>query len=190
MVRLLSATLALCATLSVLPAEAAAPRSPRFAEALGALDVIVPTEWAGVWAYTDSSYSCEGDLLGVDTGLDTLCAGQIYLSDVGESYFTITCIGTATATTVDITCGGSGEIAPDCTYTVTSEIDGVRTGDSYVATNVIDATYSGSGPGCELLPSSCTRIVSRATRVAPAPTEYCATAATPATWGQVKTRYR
>lgn len=186
-VLLLSAVLVLFA----LPADAT-PGGSRFAQALGAAgtQITVPPEWDGVWSYEDSTYSCAGDVLGVETGLDTLCAGQTFTEDPGGSPVVITCTGTATPTIVDVTCSGSSEVVPDCTVSMVIEIDATLTGDSYLATTVSSMTYSGTAEGCDLIPGQCTRTVSRATRLGPAPADYCITPARPSTWGRLKLRYR
>ena len=70
------------------------------------------------------------------------------------------------------------------------QIDRIRTGDTYRSVTVTNVTYSGTGLGCDLVPPSCTKVVSYGTRTGPAPAEYCLTPVKRATWGQLKVAYR
>ena len=150
--------------------------------------IVIPAEWAGIWTYVDSTYDCSGPFQSRDTGSDTLCAGKVIDFNEG-SPFTVDCTGTTTATTVDVTCTYSGEVFTDCNVSFTIVTQGTRTVDSYVITSTITTVYSGTGAGCDFFPDSCTRTVTRATRTAPEPAEYCATPTLPSTWGRVKSRY-
>lgn len=149
----------------------------------------IPPEWAGIWTFTDSTYDCGGELLSTDSGTDTLCSGKPVLVDDASPY-QLSCTGSTTATTADVTCTYTGEIFPDCTVTLSVEFHAVRTSNSYVATGTTSQQYAGTGKGCDFLTDSCTRTVTYGTRIAGEPTAYCATPVLPATWGSVKSRYR
>lgn len=161
--------------------------------ARAALSYKVPAEWAGIWASTDSVYNCPPVTFDhVTTSEDTLCAGQdvMYGMDTSGMGFTFDCTGTVTPTSIDVTCIGSGEVVAGCTMTMSMHIQGTRSGDTSVTIVTQEISYSGSAPGCNLFPGSCTRTVSRATRTGAAPSAYCATPALPQTWGSLKARYR
>jgi hypothetical protein len=187
--------LAVTAGLSAATASHASPRAFRYAHAILAThgSITIPNEWDGVWASEDSVYDCSGNLQYVETYLDTLCAGAVVSfedDDPTGGLLTIDCTGSASATTVDILCTGSGEIVTDCTVTLIVDLEGTRTGDSFVATSVTSVTYDGTGTGCDIFPDDCTRVVTHADRIGPAPAVYCATPVRTATWGEVKLRYR
>ena len=168
-------------------AEAAAPRS--FGDVLRMLGgaTPVPQEWDGVWAREDSIYLCDGPLQIAVAQEDTICGGSVY--DPGNPNV-LDCTGTATATTIDMTCTGAFEVFPDCQSTYTIHTVMTRTGDSYHSVSTISSTYSGTGEGCDLLPLSCQRIVSDGTRTGAAPADYCVTPTRRHTWGQLKSIYR
>jgi hypothetical protein len=173
----------------------AAPRALRYADILRAANggIVIPPEWDGVWASEDSVYDCQGNLDFVETYLDTLCSGQVYGFDGDDptgGLFPIDCSGTATATTAQLTCTASGEVVEDCTISFTSTLDAVRTASTFVAVSVTDISYSGTGFGCDFIPAECTRVVTHATRLGPAPTAYCATPSRSSSWGEVRIRYR
>jgi hypothetical protein len=181
--------------LAVAPADAASPRPPRFAEPLRAAGGAfqVPPEWDGVWASADSVFDCQNNLLDVETYLDTLCAGQVISfaeDDPTGGLIDLTCTGGADATTVDIDCSGSTEFFPDCALTFAVQLSALRTGDSFVGTSVTSITFDGTGEGCDLLPDECTRVVTRANRIGPAPAAYCTTPTRASSWGDLKLRYR
>jgi hypothetical protein len=175
-----------------LPGTAAADREPiRFQHLFGIINgqVVVPPDWDGIWTVEDSTYDCFGLITTTSSSTDTLCSGQVIV-DPDEAPILFDCSGTATETTIDVTCSASQTILPDCALTFAYTVNGTRTGDSYfmVTTNAI--TYDGSGLGCDLLPDLCTQTNSHGTRTGPAPSTYCATPAVPATWGGLKVRYR
>lgn len=184
----------LIACLALLPGSAAAGKAPAgIKQILGitaaASDVVIPQEWGGIWTSVDSTYGCLGDLQFVDGAVDTLCPGAVIL-DPGVFPVTYNCTGSADAGTVSVTCSGSAEVFPGCTATYSYSMQGTRTGDSYfIVTNIL-TTYAGSAEGCNLIPDECIQINSRGTRTGPAPAEYCETPALPASWGQLKVRYR
>ena len=149
--------------------------------------ITIPPEWAGTWSSTDSVYDCNGVLQSVSTSLDTLCAGVRF--DF-QSDSTISCSGSATATTFEEHCTGTGDAGPDCQYTLTLDAHGTRNGDSFFSVNVFQFQFSGTGPGCDQIPDQCTQTNSHSTRTGPAPAEYCATPVRSTTWGKVKSQYR
>lgn len=189
--RMQVAVILMCAVMGTVEvASAAEPiRLSDIMKAAG-LEITVPPEWDGIWSYTDSTYTCAGQLQGVSTGLDTLCAGQVLDTESEGGPENLDCTGSATATTLEYTCTGSEEIFEDCTATFTVTADGTRTGDSYVSEVIVDITYAGTGFGCDLVPGTCLRTVTHATRLGPAPPSYCVTPTEKSTFGRVKVMYR
>ncbi len=145
---------------------------------------VVPAAWAGIWSTVDSTYDCQDILQSTDSSLDTLCTGQASDPGTGE------CIGTITDNSIDITCNYSELIDTDCTLTISIEVHGTRTSNSYLLTITSMSSTAGTSKGCDLFPSSCSRTVSRGTRIASEPLAYCSTPVDPTTWGRVKSRYR
>jgi len=155
---------------------------------LGGSAPVVPPEWAGIWAYDDSTTDCAGKYLYSDAGEDTLCAGgPVFVED---PTIVIECTGTATATTVDLVCTSVSEVFPGCDVTSHWTIQGTRTGDTYGLTTEFRMDFDGSALGCDQIPDECIRTYARGTRIAPAPEAYCATPARPTSWGGLKSRYR
>ena len=148
-------------------------------------EIVVPPEWAGIWSYSDTTYNCQGQVVGTNSGLDTLCAGVRFDTDPSVS-----CTGSADGNSYQQHCTSSGEVFPDCNYTIDVQTHGTRTGDSFFSVTVFTATYSGTGKGCDQFPDQCQQINSRATRIGEAPAKYCATPAEQTTWGQLKSLYR
>jgi hypothetical protein len=152
--------------------------------------VIAPVEWDGIWTTVDSTYTCLGVFQNTSAGADTICGGKDYTPSTGGSGLTITCTGSATPTTIDLTCTGSGPVFTDCDANYTAVFHGDRNGDSYHVVSTIHLTYSGTGLGCSLLPPSCSQLDIWGTRTGPAPPAYCLTPTQRSTWGVLKTRYR
>jgi len=178
--------LVLCSLVLVRPAAADpfARHAHPFSSASSAISV--PAQWAGIWIVTDSSYTCAGVFQATNSDTDTLCAGTTF--STGDTAFT--CSGSADANTFSIHCTGSGQVFTDCQYNVTVDSRGTRTNESYFSVATTMVTYSGTGPGCNLVPPSCTQVNTHGTRIAPAPAAYCATPATVESWGQLKAHYR
>lgn len=152
-------------------------------------DIRIPAEWDGIWTTSDSVYDCSGFVLVTDSGEDTLCAGALYTEEgPSGSNFDLTCKGTADATTAHITCTGSDVSDPECRYDVVSELNAVRTGETYRTEITQNITSSGTGSGCG--GSYCIRIVTYGSRHDPAPPAYCATSTRATTWGKIKLIYR
>lgn len=150
---------------------------------------VIPPEWAGIWTYTDSVFSCTGILDFVETGNDTLCAGAI-LGDSGEGPVSdVICDGSADATTVSLNCSGSTEVLPDCMADFSSTTTGTRTGETYKAVAQYQLSFSGGALGCSSFPGFCETVRTSATRIAPQPAE-CSTAVNQADWGLVKQLYK
>ena len=156
----------------------------------GGGQVTIPPEWDGIWAYADSSYDCIGNFTDESAGDDTLCAGAVVYQPEDQVPTNFTCSGSANATTVDVTCTGSEEVVPDCTFNVSFTLHAIRTGTTFYAVSTTSATYDGTGLGCDFLPDFCDQTNTRATRTGPAPPAYCATPVLPASWGELKIRYR
>jgi hypothetical protein len=152
--------------------------------------VIAPVEWDGIWNTVDSTYTCLGVLQSTSAGSDTICGGKDYTPGTYGSGLSISCTGSATPTTIDMTCTGSGAVFTDCNANYTAVIHGDRNNDTYHLVSTVNVTYSGTGLGCNLLPPSCSQVDSWGTRTGPAPPAYCATPAQKSTWGVLKVRYR
>lgn len=169
--------------------SAAAPHAAGLVSALRAMGgpVTVPPEWQGIWTVQDSVYDCMGNPMSTSTGADTLCTGDTYDQNPGGVQYN--CSTTINAGTVHWTCNASIEIFTDCKASYAVQGDGTRTGDSYVFVSTSNVTYTGTGFGCNLVPQSCTRIVSRGTRTDASPTA-CLTPAQTTTWGRLKVIYR
>jgi hypothetical protein len=150
--------------------------------------IVAPPEWDGVWTTQDSVYSCAGAFQSTSTSSDTICGGKDYTPAAPGSPLNFVCTGSADATTIDLTCTGSGEIFTDCTANFVMVMHGTRSGDTYHMVSTVDVTYTGTA--CSFFPPTCTQIDSWGTRDGPAPTDYCSTPARKSTWGQLKTRYR
>jgi hypothetical protein len=154
------------------------------------LDPVIPEEWGGVWSSVDSTRECSGGLVSVETYLDTLCAGWPIFEEDLEFPITIECSGTATGTMVDVTCTGTGEFE-GCTAIASFEINAIRNGESYTATNTTRIEFEGPGPECSFIPDFCRRTSSTGTRIAPEPAAYCnAAPVEPTTWGALRAIYR
>jgi hypothetical protein len=147
--------------------------------------IVVPPEWAGVWTTSDSTYDCDGNFQEVSTSTDTVCGGERYSGDSID----FQCTGTATATSVNLTCTFSQDTL-DCHFAYQSTIQGTLTGSTYRSVAVSSLTVTGSGPFCGFIPGYCDRIVTYGTRTGPAPATYCATPTTKTTWGRLKQIYR
>lgn len=150
--------------------------------------VAVPPEWDGIWTTADTAYTCEGFSLGaLPPGADTLCGGQEY-SNTDANGTTFNCTGTANATTIDLTCTGSGETEPGCTGDYTMTIKGTRTSTTFFTVYTINGTYTGDT--C-LTPTSCLQLNSHGTRTgAPTAADCLATPTKRTTWGELKILYR
>jgi hypothetical protein len=163
-----------------------------FSSVLGAMSssIRVPPEWDGIWATQDSVLDCTTGFKQLSSGADTLCSGQVYDQTALGLPLTITCTGTADATTYHATCTGSMEIVANCQATYDIQTDGIRSGDTYRAVTTTTVSYSGTAFGCDLFPGSCTTVISHGTRTEPAPSVYCVTAAKQTSWGSLKAMYR
>ena len=176
----------LAALLGSASSDAAAPRSIGDVFRMLGGATPVPQEWDGVWSRVDSLYVCDGPALFAFAYDDTMCGGGTF--DPGGTT-TYDCTGTATATSIDMTCTGTEELAPDCQMTSTIHMVMTRTSESYHSVATISQVFVGSGQGCEE-PTGCLRIVSDGTRSGPAPADYCVTPVRRHTWGQLKSIYR
>src|SRR5213593_1854942 len=104
--RRLALTLVLPASM-LLIGSVQASSVPESLARMARISVIVPPEWDGIWTTQDSVYTCEGVFQGSSTDADTICGGKDY-SPSGPMNITLVCTGTANATTIDVTCTGSG----------------------------------------------------------------------------------
>jgi hypothetical protein len=167
-------------------ANPSAPTVSRIAK-LARASLVIPQDWDGIWAVEDSVYLCDGTFQSAPgSAPDTICGGSDYQA---SGPVTLDCNGTADATTISVTCTGSGVFIPDCNANYTVVTHGTRSGDSYFTVTTVDVTYTGAG--CEGFPPQCTQVNSHGTRTGPAPAAGCA--ATPtrrSTWGEIKAIYR
>jgi len=190
--RRLTQTLVLLASVFLISPAHASSDSPSVDQIMrmARTTVVVPTEWDGIWTTVDSVYTCAGVFQSTSTSEDTICGGKDYSPNTGGSPITFVCTGSATATTFDMTCTGSGDIFTDCTANYTVVTHGTLSGSTNHFVTTVNVTYSGTGTGCSLLPPSCTQIDGWGTRTGPAPSAYCATPTRKSTWGHVKSIYR
>lgn len=175
-------------TACLLPSHAhAAVRSMTLRQALTATGgYTIPAAWAGIWAYTDTTYDCTTlAVTNVSTGQDTLCAGQSFEPDTTGG-FNYNCTGTVTDTQVNLTCSGSFSFGA-CTGNFTQVGRGTRTGDTAFYVSTFTTTWS--PPNCAFQNDSCDQTNSHTTRIGAAPPG-CTTPTRARTWGQVKTYYR
>lgn len=186
---LVSALLAFAGTADAKPFAA----KLRLSRAAGLPTIIVPTEWAGVWAIQDTVFDCLGAVTSAVSENDTLCAGQNIFElpdDFSEIDIEITCDGEVTPTLLDVSCSGTTLVAKDCLLTYTFTANAVRTGETYDARTATSITFTGTGIGCDAFPGFCVESHTTGTRILPEPTAYCATPVEATTWGQIKSRYR
>lgn len=183
--RLLAAVLLAAVILPTI--SAAAPfKRPSVLDAMQGSGYSIPPEWAGVWQYEDSTYTCTPRAFtDYDTGLDTLCTGVAVQPDTTGG-IEFNCTGTVTPTSVDLTCTG-GFTFMGCTATYTDHSVGTRTGDTFVITSTYSLTWS--PPLCAFQADTCEETVTRSTRLSGDQTG-CPTPARQGTWGALKTRYR
>jgi hypothetical protein len=151
---------------------------------------VIPPEWDGIWAYSDSSYDCTGIFTDSYAEDDTLCAGAVVYEPEDQVPDNFSCSGFANATNVEVTCSGSEEVVADCTATFSFTLHATRTGNTFYAVSTISTSYDGTGLGCDFFPDFCDQTNTTATRTGPAPPAYCSTPALPASWGALKIRYR
>jgi hypothetical protein len=159
----------------------------RFEHRLADLPTI-PAEWAGIWSTVDSTFSCTGELLSVETYMDTLCVGVSVGYDDEVPVNSITCSGSVDATSASFGCDGS-EPAGECTATFSTSTVATRNGDTYTGTSTTSLEFSGTGVTCDFIPGFCEETRSTGTRVASAP-EDCSVAVTDVPWTTLKQIYR
>lgn len=170
------------------------------AESAGGLDnvmkslrtaILAPVEWDGIWDTVDSVYTCAGVFQSTSPGVDTICGGKDYSQSPPQSDIVLTCTGTADATTIDVTCTGSGLIpSTTCTGDFSVVTHATRTGTAFFMVSIVNITVTGGGLGCDAFPPICVQLNSHGLYREPAPTAYCASPAKRPTWGQIRTRYR
>ena len=146
----------------------------------------IPAEWAGIWSVTDSMYECtSGTFFFAFARTDTLCSGGTFTPpDTSADY---SCTGSATPTTINMTCTGSEQVEPTCTANYNVTMVGTRTADSYYYVITSNVTYTGAD--CTGYDDACIQFNSHGVRTAPEPVAYCATPVEPTTWGKLKSRY-
>ena len=129
-------------------ANPSAPTVSRIAK-LARASLVIPQDWDGIWAVEDSVYLCDGTFQSAPgSAPDTICGGSDYQA---SGPVTLDCNGTADATTISVTCTGSGVFIPDCNANYTVVTHGTRSGDSYFTVTTVDVTYTGAG--CEGFPA-------------------------------------
>ena len=176
----LALTLLLPASMSLIGSAEASSIPENIARAVRA-SVIAPSAWDGTWTTVDTVYSCEGVFRSTSPGEATICGGSEYSP---QGPVPLVCTGTADATTIDVTCTGSGPVLQDCDANYTIVTHGTLTGDTYFTVSTVNVTYTGTG--CEGLPPTCIQVNSHGTRSGP----NCTTPTQPSTWGEIKIRYR
>jgi len=180
-----------CAALVVIAivpsvARPAKVRIPSLEQMFAAGGFTIPTEWAGIWAFADTTRDCDTMIiLDIDSGVDTLCAGVSAEPDtMGGAEFM--CSGSITPTSFDFTCTSTVEI-DSCTVTFTYTTQATRSGDTAVSHFRFSQSYD--GPVCDFLPDICQEESESLMRIAPAPAN-CMTAVVEGSWGAVKSLYR
>lgn len=171
--RLLSVILVLSPLVS---AAAAADSAP---------DPVFPVSWEGIWMVTRAIVDCDtGEIVDEDAAPDTICAGETMAFTVEG--VEITCSGTITDDTVDAVCTGQTTVFPGCTASVTSDVGGTRTGDSYEIDQRVLVDLS---PLC-FTADRCFRATFSGVRIAGGQ-GVCAPISTvdPLSWGVIKARY-
>ena len=143
--------------------------------------VAAPPEWDGVWTTVDTVYTCQGAFQSTTPGGSTICGGTDY-TPTGP--VPLVCTGTADATTIDLTCTGSGPAFTDCDANYTVVTHGTRTADTYFMVSTVNIAYTGTG--CFGLPPTCVQVNSHGTRTGPS----CITPTRRSTWGELKIHYR
>lgn len=175
--------------LAILPAagHAVEVKPLSLKQALQAGGFELPAEWAGVWAYEDTTRDCDTmEILDISTGLDTLCAGMPLAPDSSGSGWQYECSGTASSTVIELDCSFSITFE-ECTITYRQVTHATRNGDTmrvhFRSTTTSTPTF------CAFMPDSCEDLFERLTRQGPAPAT-CTTAVESETWSRVKTLYR
>lgn len=154
-------------------------------------DPTIPPEWSGIWSIIDTTYTCMDVFQSADASLDTLCTGMsVGVDEEPAPGIMIDCTGSVDATSADFVCTATFNVAPDCDATFTATTMATLSGDSYTSTTTVEIMYDGTGFGCDLIPDTCTKIVTHGTRVSAEPSAYCATPTEPVSWGKIKVRYR
>ncbi len=188
----------LCAALFVLalvPAAATADEvgAPAPVDLLdGAGEILIPSEWAGVWQVSDSIYDCQGSPLRTETYEQTLCPGRPYSPgfygvppEIGYA-IPFECDGTISDTDLNVICAALIALGlGGCYVKFDLQVDATRNGNTMEAIKIFNSQIHGP---CN--PDPVCRIVrSTATRIGPAP-KSCGTPVDRASWGSVKVRYR
>lgn len=168
--------------------SAEASSVPETIAKLAKASVVAPPEWDGFWATIDSVYTCAGVFQSTSIGADTICGGKDYSSRPPGTGIELQCTGNADATTIDVTCTGSGPVFADCDADYTVVIHGTRTADTYFIVNTVNITFVGTG--CLGVPPQCIQVNSHGTREGQAPPDFCATPTKKSSWGEIKVLYR
>ncbi|NNF07040.1 MAG: hypothetical protein HKN21_09790, partial [Candidatus Eisenbacteria bacterium] len=105
-------------------------------------DGSVPAEWVGIWQIEATSRFCgSSEILTTTSIVDTLCESESFNQDDPEVDFN--CSGSATATTMNMTCTGTNPAGPGCDQNLSIVFEGTRNGDTYTITATTNVTYSG-----------------------------------------------
>lgn len=146
-----------------------------------------PEEWVGTWEVTQTISDCEGGDDEVDEYLETICLDdQVFDPDLGGQDFT--CEGTVDETSFDYVCEATFQIF-DCEVTITVDVEGQRSGDTFTASGTIMTVVVAVGELCKP-GKSCQEISLVAERVDPDPAECEDVPTETTTWAAIKTRYR
>lgn len=175
--------------LSFMPRDAhsAAFHVPSFGQALRGSVPSIPAAWAGIWTFRDTTHTCAdpNTITGTDSGLDTLCTGQVFQDSTGGVQ--VNCTGTVTDNSADVTCTGSFQFFPGCDVQFTNHLVATRNGNQAFVTTTFNTVYTPSM--CLLQLDSCDVTESTLARIAGEPTS-CMTPVQRSTWGAVKVHYR
>ena len=107
----------------------------------------VPEAWGGVWSITTTNKDCvTHEVIDTDTSDEVFCPGEPITFDEGGEE--ITCDGTVTDTTIDVTCTNTFTIE-GVEYVVTVTLQATRTGDTFVGTGHLTVTSGGDQISCQ-----------------------------------------
>jgi hypothetical protein len=117
--------------------------------------VTVPASWGGTWQITTTPTAPGPGPRGgggqPEVGIVPICAGLTVEDLLGipseiEGLVDLTCSGTWNDTLADVTCTGDGAFST-CTFTVTVELDLVKSGEEFTGTQTISINFDAT---CEI----------------------------------------
>jgi hypothetical protein len=121
----------------------------------------IPASWAGEWSITTTVRDCtSGAVIDTDMTTEILCANEDF-SVEDDASNDVPCTGTISDTAIDVNCTYSADV-PGCSVSITIDMDGTRSADSFTITGTATRTFSGadcgSGSDCQSWEITGTRI--------------------------------